>query len=70
MANASQIERHVLPDPTAAAGAVADWLLERALAVEDRPAFCLAGGNTPRVVYSMLAAPPFRDRFPWARAQT
>lgn len=67
MANASQIERHVLPDPTAAAGAVAEWLLERALAVEGRAALCLAGGNTPRMVYQMLADKPFRERFPWQR---
>jgi 6-phosphogluconolactonase len=67
MATAAQIERHVLPSPGAAARAVAEWLLERALAVEDKPALCLAGGNTPRLVYEILADPPIRDRFPWAR---
>ncbi|HLI20566.1 MAG TPA: 6-phosphogluconolactonase [Stellaceae bacterium] len=67
MANASQTERHILPDPTAAAGAVAEWLLERALAVEGRAALCLAGGNTPRMVYEMLADKPLRERFPWDR---
>jgi 6-phosphogluconolactonase len=68
MASAAQIERHVLPNPGAAARAVAEWLLERALAVEGRPAICLAGGNTPRLVYEILGDPPLRDRFPWARA--
>lgn len=67
MANASQTERHVLPDPDAAARAVAEWLLERALAVEGNAALCLAGGTTPRRVYTMLADAPIRDRFPWAR---
>lgn len=67
MANASQTQRHVLPDPTAAAGAVAEWLMERALAVGGKAALCLAGGNTPRTVYQMLADKPFRDRFPWDR---
>jgi len=67
MATAAQIERHVLPNPGAAARAVAEWLLERALAVEGNPALCLAGGNTPRLVYEILADPPLRDRFPWAR---
>ena len=67
MATAAQIERHVLPNPAAAARAVAEWLLERALAVEGLPALCLAGGNTPRLVYEILADPPIRDRFPWAR---
>ncbi|HVA12064.1 MAG TPA: 6-phosphogluconolactonase [Stellaceae bacterium] len=68
MANAAQIERHVLSDATAAARAVAEWLLERTLAVEGAAALCLAGGSTPRRVYSMLAEKPLRDRFPWARA--
>lgn len=69
MANAAQIQRHVLPDPAATARAVAEWLLERALAVEGKPALCLAGGTTPRLVYTMLAEEPsFRDRFPWQRA--
>lgn len=68
MANAAQNERHVLADADTAARAVAEWLMERALTVEGKPALCLAGGNTPRKVYEMLAQPPFRDRFPWARA--
>ena len=68
MANASQTERHVLPDAEAAARAVAEWLLERALAVEGKAALCLAGGQTPRQVYTMLAEAPLRDRFPWDRA--
>ena len=68
MANASQTERHVLADAQAAARAVAEWLLERALAVEGNAALCLAGGQTPRLVYAMLTEAPFRDRFPWDRA--
>jgi 6-phosphogluconolactonase len=68
MASASQIERHVLPNPGAAARAVAEWLLERALAVGGKPAICLAGGNTPRLVYEILGDAPLRDRFPWERA--
>lgn len=67
MANASQTERHVLPDPGMAARAAAEWLLERALAVEGKAALCLAGGNTPRQVYRMLADAPLRERFPWGR---
>lgn len=67
MTKAAQVERRILPDPESAARAVADWLLERALAVEERPAFCLAGGTTPRQVYTMLAETPFKERFPWRR---
>jgi 6-phosphogluconolactonase len=68
MANASQIERLVLDDQASAGRAAAEWLLERALAVEGGPGFCLSGGSTPRILYAMLAAAPFRDRFPWDRA--
>jgi 6-phosphogluconolactonase len=68
MANAAQTERHVLPDPDTAARAVAEWLLDRALAVEGDAALCLAGGATPRRAYALLAEKPLRDRFPWSRA--
>ena len=68
MANASQIERHVLPDPGTTAKAAAEWLLERTLAVEGPAALCLAGGTTPQLVYLLLAEAPLRDRFPWDRA--
>ena len=30
-------------------------------------ALALSGGATPRALYQRLAAPPFRDAFPWAR---
>ena len=59
MANASQTERHVLPDPDTAARAAAEWLLERALAVEGKAAFCLAGGNTP--LDRRLARPAYQE---------
>jgi 6-phosphogluconolactonase len=56
-----------LADPPALARRVADWLLELACAKDGRFALCLSGGTTPRLLYEILGAPPFRDRFPWAR---
>ena len=56
-----------LPDPPALARRVAEWLLERTRAKAGRFALCLSGGSTPRLLYETLAAPPFRDAFPWNR---
>ena len=32
-----------------------------------RPAVCLTGGSSPRRLYELLGAEPFRDQIPWAR---
>jgi 6-phosphogluconolactonase len=31
-----------------------------------RPAICLTGGSSPRRLYELLGAEPFRDQIPWA----
>lgn len=46
---------------------VADWLLERAQAKNGPFSLCLSGGSTPKGLYQALAAPPYRDAFPWDR---
>ena len=38
-----------------------------ATAKQSRFAVCLSGGSTPRRLYQELAAPPYRDAFPWDR---
>jgi 6-phosphogluconolactonase len=60
-----QIE--VLPDPAALAERVAAWLLELARAKGGAFSLCLSGGSTPKALYERLAAPPYRDTFPWDR---
>jgi len=32
-----------------------------------RPTVCLTGGSSPKRLYELLAAEPFRDQIPWAR---
>ncbi len=63
-----QESRQVYPDPDALAKAAATRLVRLAhQSVEDRGLFtlALAGGSTPRKLYSVLASDPdFRD-FPW-----
>jgi 6-phosphogluconolactonase len=57
----------VLPDPEALAEHVAHWLLDLAVAKQGLFAVSLSGGSTPKRLYQLLASPPLKDRFPWAR---
>ena len=54
-------------DQEALARDVAAWLTGLAEAQEGRFSIALSGGSTPKRLYELLAAAPFRDRFPWAR---
>jgi len=53
------------PDPPALAEASATWLLQRALHAGPRFTLALSGGATPRLLYEVLAQPPFKSAFPW-----
>ncbi len=60
----------IFEDAEALARGAADELLRRAVAgVEARESFSLAlsGGATPRRLFGLLAAEPYRSRMPWAR---
>jgi 6-phosphogluconolactonase len=57
----------ILTDPEALSIHVAGWILDLATVKEGIFAVCLSGGSTPRRLYEHLAAPPFRDTFPWSR---
>jgi 6-phosphogluconolactonase len=57
----------VLANPEALARWVAGWITEMAIAKEGVFAVALSGGSTPRPIYEHLAAPPYRDAFPWSR---
>jgi len=57
----------VAPEPDAMAEHAASWLLGKSLEAAEVFRLCLSGGSTPEALYRKLAAPPFRDRFPWSR---
>jgi 6-phosphogluconolactonase len=57
----------IFATPEQLASAAADWIAARAGASPQRFAVCLSGGETPRLLYQQLAAPPRRDRLPWQR---
>jgi 6-phosphogluconolactonase len=54
-------------DQEALARHVAVWLTDKACNAGGRFAIALSGGSTPKRLYEILAEPPQRDRFPWAR---
>jgi len=67
--NTSRPEIKVYPDEQALAQAAAGQIVTLAnLAIADhgRFALALAGGSTPRTLYTLLAAPEFASRVPWS----
>jgi 6-phosphogluconolactonase len=57
----------ILRDSRRLARFAADWLLRCVLARDGAVAVCLAGGSTPRPLYTLLAQSPYRERMPWRR---
>jgi 6-phosphogluconolactonase len=55
----------VLPNPEALARHAAEWLTAAASASNGPFRISLSGGSTPKRLYSLLASPEFRSRFPW-----
>ena len=62
----------VLPDAKAVCAAMADRVVETAVAaIEERGIFriALSGGGTPKTVYPMLLEPRRRDQVDWSRVE-
>jgi 6-phosphogluconolactonase len=67
MSSNRRIIWEILTDLEALAQRVARWLLSAARVQPGNFTLALSGGATPRRLYEVLAAPPYRDTFPWAR---
>jgi 6-phosphogluconolactonase len=65
MAGSPQIV--VARDAEALAQRAAQWIVNLTAASPGRFAIALSGGSTPRRLYQLLAAEPYRGRLPWAR---
>ena len=66
----SQRDIHVYPTPQALVEAAAEHILHharQAIAARDLFTLALAGGSTPKSLYAMLAAPPFRSQLDWKK---
>jgi len=66
MMNGDRAQFHIFSDPTEVAEKAADWLLGLISGLGRPAAVCLAGGSTPKILYSLLAGSARRDRFPWS----
>ncbi|MYF24084.1 MAG: 6-phosphogluconolactonase [Nitrospira sp. SB0678_bin_10] len=61
---------HVYPTTQALLDAAAHHVLDharQAIAARDAFTIALAGGSTPKGLFAMLAAPPFRNQLDWTR---
>lgn len=61
---------HVLSDPAAVSAALAEWItqtIEKVLQKKDRCTWVLTGGNSPKALYELLAASPYRERIAWEK---
>jgi 6-phosphogluconolactonase len=56
-------------DAAQVARAAAELFCDASAEARDRFRVALAGGSSPRAVYALLAAPPFRERVDWARVE-
>jgi 6-phosphogluconolactonase len=68
------VTRHikVYPDADALFAGTAEWILTacgEAIASRGTCSIALSGGSTPRTLYRLLAAAPWRKRFDWSRIE-
>jgi 6-phosphogluconolactonase len=68
MTSPSDGKLEILANPDALARRVADWLFAKATETKGIFAICLSGGTTPRRLYECMAAPCYREKFPWSRS--
>ena len=63
----SQTRIEPVEDAAELAQRAARWIADLAGASRGRFAICLSGGSTPRRLYRLLAAAPYREAMPWDR---
>ncbi len=62
------MEIHIAKDANQLGENLADWIsnyIDAVLAQRDRFTFVLSGGSTPKHLYSILSATPYKERIPW-----
>ena len=61
---------HIYKSPDAVSHALAEWItqtIETTLQKQDRFTWVVTGGNSPKQLYELLAASPFRERINWSK---
>jgi 6-phosphogluconolactonase len=67
MGTADQPKLIVMADTAALAEAAAERVMARIAANPGRIAICLTGGSSPKRLYQLLGADPYRAKIPWDR---
>ncbi len=65
--NARPYEVHEPDILTLRAAELLSWVIEDAVNARGVAHIAISGGSTPRPLFKLLAAPPWRDRIPWSR---
>lgn len=61
---------HIYQTPNEVSHALAEWIttvIETTLQKQDRFTFVVTGGNSPKQLYDLLAASPWRERIDWSK---
>lgn len=61
---------HIQKNPEAVSLELAEWItsaIESTLKKQDRFTWVVTGGNSPKVLYELLATAPYKDRIDWSR---
>lgn len=61
---------HIYKNPEEVSKALAEWItqtIETTLKKQDRFTWVVTGGNSPKQLYELLAASPYRDRINWSK---
>jgi len=64
------MEIHIASDAKALSENLASWignLIQEVLKTQDRFTFVLSGGSTPKKLYDLLAASPYKESIPWEK---
>jgi len=61
---------HIAPDAGQVSNELASWItqcIQEVLKTQDRFTFVLSGGSTPKKLYDLLAASPYKEKIPWEK---
>src|SRR5262245_16369119 len=61
---------HIYKSPEEVSKALAEWItnaIETTLQQQDRFTWVVTGGNSPKQLYELLAASPYRERIDWSK---
>jgi 6-phosphogluconolactonase len=64
------MQLHIQKDATAVSQELAEWIthtIETTLQTQDRFTWVVTGGNSPKLLYELLSAAPYKERIDWGK---